>query len=64
MRKVAVIFAPPNGYPRMLRQREFLGKQGEDWMNATDYARKQGVAGIVYVPDFQFLANWESSFQF
>lgn len=61
--KVAVIFAPPGGYPRMLRQRESLGKQGEDWMNATDYALKQGVAGIVYVPDFQFLANWESNRQ-
>lgn len=56
--KIAVIFAPPNGFPRMVRQREPLGKQGEDWMNAIDYARKQGVAGIIYVPDFQYLANW------
>jgi Zn-dependent M28 family amino/carboxypeptidase len=28
-------------------------------MNASEYAQKQGVAGIVFVPDFQYLANWD-----
>ncbi len=57
--KIAVIFGVPAGLPRGLRRADLAGKQGEDWMNPTDYARKQGVAGIVYVPDFQFLANWD-----
>jgi Zn-dependent M28 family amino/carboxypeptidase len=57
--KIAVIFASPNGFPRGVRRADLAGKQGEDWINAVDYARKQGVAGLVYVPDFQYLANWD-----
>ena len=57
--KIAIVFGAPGGFPRGLRRTDLSGKNGEDWMNATDYARKQGVAGIVYVPDFQFLANWD-----
>jgi Zn-dependent M28 family amino/carboxypeptidase len=56
--KIAVIFVSPNALPHGVRFGD-LGKQGEDWMNPVDYARKQGVAGLVYVPDFQFLANWD-----
>ena len=61
--KIAVIFGSPQGLPRGLRRADLTGKQGEDWMNAADYARKQGVAGIVIVPDFQFLANWDRNRQ-
>src|SRR5207253_5512295 len=61
--KIAVIFNPPMGFPRGVRRADLSGRQGEDWMNAVDYARKRGVAGIVYVPDFQFLANWERNRQ-
>ena len=57
--KIAVIFAPPNGYPRGIVTSDLTGKRGEDWMNAAEYAQKQGVAGIVIVPDFQYLANWD-----
>jgi hypothetical protein len=57
--KIAVVFGSPAGFPRAVRRADLSGKQGEDWMNASDYARKQGVVGIVYVPDFQFLANWD-----
>ena len=60
--KIAVVFVTPNATPRGVRFSE-LGKQGEDWMNAVDYARKQGVAGLVYVPDFQYLANWDRNRQ-
>lgn len=56
--KIAVIFVSPNALPRGVRFSD-LGKQGEDWMNPVDYARKQGVTGLIYVPDFQFLANWD-----
>jgi Zn-dependent M28 family amino/carboxypeptidase len=61
--KIAIVFSAPNGLPRGLRRADLAGKQGEDWMNAADYARKQGVAGLVYVPDFQFLANWDRNRQ-
>ena len=57
--KIAVIFAPPNGYPRGITSSDLTGKRGEDWMNAAEYAQKQGVAGIVIIPDFQYLANWD-----
>ena len=60
--KIAVVFGTPNASPRGLRRAD-LGKQGEDWMSTIDYARKQGVAGLIYVPDFQFLANWDRSRQ-
>jgi len=57
--KIAVIFGPSNGYPPGVKATDLSGKHGEDWMNLADYAQKQGVAGIVLVPDFQYLANWD-----
>jgi Zn-dependent M28 family amino/carboxypeptidase len=57
--KIAVIFGPVNGYPQGIKASDLSGKRVEDWMNATEYARKQGVAGLVVVPDFQYLANWD-----
>jgi hypothetical protein len=56
--KIAVIFATPNANPRSVRFGD-LGKQGEDWMGPADNARKHGVVGLIYVPDFQYLANWD-----
>jgi hypothetical protein len=61
--KIAVIFASPNSFPRGLTRANLSGKQGEDWIGATEYASKQGVVGIIYVPDFQFLANWNRNRQ-
>jgi hypothetical protein len=61
--KIAVVFGSPNMTPRGFSRADLSGKQGEDWMNPTDYARKQGVVGLVYVPDFQYLANWERNRQ-
>jgi len=57
--KIAVIFAPLNGYPHGITASDLTGRHGEDWMNLAEYAQKQGVAGIVIVPDFQYLANWD-----
>src|SRR6266536_704664 len=53
--KIAVVYGIPGGLPHGLRRGDLTGKQGEDWINAADYARKQGAIGIIYVPDFQFL---------
>lgn len=32
-------------------------------MGPSEYAQKQGAVGLVYVPDFQYLANWERNRQ-
>lgn len=56
--KIAVIFGAPNFPPRGTTRAD-LGKLGEDSMNPVDYARSKGVVGLVYVPDFQYLANWQ-----
>jgi Zn-dependent M28 family amino/carboxypeptidase len=32
-------------------------------MNPNDYARSKGVVGLIYVPDFQYLANWQRNRQ-
>ena len=60
--RVAVIFGTPNAPPRGVSRVDF-GKQGEDFMNPNDYARSKGVAGLIYVPDFQYLANWQRNRQ-
>ena len=56
--KIAVIFGSPNSLPRGIARAD-LGKQGEQYMNPSDYARSKGVVGLVYVADFQYLANWQ-----
>jgi Zn-dependent M28 family amino/carboxypeptidase len=56
--KIAVIFGTPNMQPRGVSRADF-GKQGEEFMNPNDYARSKGVVGLIYVPDFQYLANWQ-----
>lgn len=60
--KIALVFGPPNSQPRGIARTDF-GKQGEDYMSPSDYARKVGAVGIIYVPDFQYLANWERNRQ-
>ena len=60
--RIAVIFGTPNVSPRGVARAEF-GKQGEDFMNPSDYARSKGVVGLIYVPDFQYLANWQRNRQ-
>jgi hypothetical protein len=60
--KIAVVFGAPNTFPRGVTRSE-LGKQGEDSMSPIEYARRKGVAGLIYVPDFQYLANWQRNRQ-
>jgi len=60
--KIAVVFGSPTIRPRTISQAD-LGKQGEDSLNPNEYARKKGVVGLIYVPDFQYLASWERNRQ-
>jgi Zn-dependent M28 family amino/carboxypeptidase len=57
--KIAIIFSAPDGLPRGVSRSDLSGKRGEDFMSPGEYAMKQGAVGLVIVPDFQFLANWE-----
>jgi Zn-dependent M28 family amino/carboxypeptidase len=57
--KIAIIFGPPDALPRGITNADLKGTRGEDWMNAAEYAQKQGVVALVIVPDFQFIANWD-----
>jgi Zn-dependent M28 family amino/carboxypeptidase len=60
--KIAVIFGTPNVSPRGVSRAD-LGRQGQDYMNPSDYARSKGVVGLIYIPDFQYLANWQRNRQ-
>src|SRR5215212_9355449 len=60
--KIAVIFGAPNSPLRGITRAD-LGKAGEESMNPTQYARSKGVVGLIYVPDFQYLANWQRNRQ-
>jgi Zn-dependent M28 family amino/carboxypeptidase len=60
--KIAVVFGAPNFPPRGVMRSDF-GKPGEDYLNPSDYARKVGAVGLIYVPDYQYLANWERNRQ-
>ncbi len=55
--RIAVIFGNPNTQPRGVTRADY-GKQGEEYMNPSDYARSKGVVGLIYVPDAQYLNNW------
>lgn len=57
--KIAIVFGSPNTYPRGVVSSDLAGKRGEDWMNLAEYAEKQGVAALIIIPDFQYLANWD-----
>jgi Zn-dependent M28 family amino/carboxypeptidase len=57
--KIAIVVAPPDGLPRGVTRGDLTGKRGEDYMTAGEYAQKQGVVGLVFIPDFQYLANWD-----
>jgi Zn-dependent M28 family amino/carboxypeptidase len=60
--KIAVIFTPTDGLPRGFSPTDLAGKRGEDWMDPSEYARQQGAVGIIIVPGFQFLANWQRNY--
>jgi len=59
--KIAVVFGPPGGLPRGMSRSDLAGKVGEDWMEPFANAKKHGALGIVYVPDFQYMANWSTN---
>ena len=61
--KIAIIFGPSAGLPRGMTRSDLSGKRGEDWIDPIDNARNHGAVGVIIVPDFQYLANWERNRQ-
>src|SRR5262245_59466590 len=58
--KIAVVFGNGNmNFPPRGISRVDLGKQGEDYMNPFDYARKVGVVGLIVIPDYPTLSGWD-----
>jgi hypothetical protein len=58
--KIAVVFGNGNmNFPPRGISRVDLGKQGEDYMNPLDYARKVGVVGLIVIPDYPTLSSWD-----
>ena len=61
--KIAVVFGVPNALPRGATRADLQGKSGEDFINPVEYARRKGVAGLIWVADSQYLANWQRNRQ-
>jgi len=61
--KIAIVFGVPGAMPRGATRADLTGKQGVDFMNPLDYARSKNVAGLIYVADAQYLANWQRNRQ-
>ena len=57
--KIVIIFSPLNALPPGFTRADLAGKAGEDWINPVSYAISKGAVGVVSVPDFQYLANWD-----
>src|SRR6185295_15063546 len=60
--RIAVIFGNPNTQARGVTRADY-GKQGEEYMNPSDYARSKGVVGLIYVADSQYFSNWQRNRQ-
>ncbi len=60
--KIVVVYGPPNSLPRGVTRAD-LRAMGQDAMSPMDYARSKGAAGVIFVADYQFLANWQSNRQ-
>ncbi|HMY76120.1 MAG TPA: hypothetical protein PLQ88_30150, partial [Blastocatellia bacterium] len=59
--KDKIVVVNSGGLPKGVRFNELTGKQGEDWDFPLNAARKRGAKGIIFIPNFQTLANWDRS---
>jgi Zn-dependent M28 family amino/carboxypeptidase len=61
--KDKVVIINSGGLPKGVNFNELKGKQGEDWEQPLNAARKRGAKGVIFVPDFRSLANWDRNRQ-
>jgi Zn-dependent M28 family amino/carboxypeptidase len=53
------IIVAHDGLPKGVSFRDLTGKRGEDWESPSGYAKKRGASGVILVPSFRTLVNWE-----
>jgi Zn-dependent M28 family amino/carboxypeptidase len=58
--KIVVVTGAP---PKDIVQKDFSGKQGEDWEFPNGAAQKRGAKAVIQIAGFQTLANWNQSRQ-
>ena len=59
--KIVVVFG--EGLPKGVSQSDLTGTRGEDWANPLLYAQRHGAKGVLAIPDFSMLLNWNRSRQ-
>lgn len=59
--KIVVVFG--EGLPKGVSQGDLTGTRGEDWANPLLYAQRHGAKGVLAIPDFSMLLNWDRSRQ-
>ncbi|MEP6706416.1 MAG: M20/M25/M40 family metallo-hydrolase [Pyrinomonadaceae bacterium] len=59
--KIVVVFG--EGLPKGVNQSDLTGTRGEDWANPLLYAQRHGAKGVLAIPDFSMLLNWDRSRQ-
>lgn len=59
--KIVVVFG--EGLPKGVSQSDLTGTRGEDWANPLVYAKRHGAKGVLAIPDFSMLLNWDRSRQ-
>jgi Zn-dependent M28 family amino/carboxypeptidase len=61
--KDKIVVLNNGGLPKGVSFNELKGKQGEDFEFPVNAARKRGAKGVIFIPNFQTLANWDRSRQ-
>lgn len=59
--KIVVVFG--EGLPKGVSQSDLSGTRGVDWANPLLYAQRHGAKGVLAIPDFSMLLNWDRTRQ-
>jgi hypothetical protein len=49
------------GLPKGASYFDLRGKEGEDWEGPSGYAKRHGAKGVILLPSFNMLADWEEN---
>jgi len=50
-----------NEFPKGIGNADYFGKEGVDWEDPIKYCSRNGAAGVISIPRFQSLINWEQT---
>lgn len=57
--KGKIVVCYDGSLPKGVSYSDITGREGEDWESPFNYFRTHGAKGVILVPDYQYLANWE-----